>query len=86
MRCDGLSHERRLTRAQCSGGDVIVEGEYRDGGFADGKRGGGHDGRQEAFEALAGVRKFGRNTWGASMNLRPDMVRHKTDDPFAVRR
>ena len=42
------------------------------------------DGRQKAFEALAGLGKLGRDARAARMNLGADMVRDAAHDPFAV--
>ncbi len=42
-----------------AGLDVVVEREHRDRRTADGETGGRHNGRHQAFEALAGFRKLG---------------------------
>ena len=51
--------ERLLKSALDAGLNVIVEGEDRDRRTADSETGSRHDGRHQAFEALAAFRQFG---------------------------
>jgi hypothetical protein len=74
----------RLRGGHDPGRDVIVESEHSDGGFADGEGRCGDDGRQQTLEPLARLGQLGRDTRGARMNLRADMVRDQADDALAI--
>jgi len=54
-------------------------------GLPDGESGSRHDRRKQAFETLACLRQFSRNTWAARVDLGPDMMRNEANDPFTVR-
>ena len=73
-----------LGRAHDAGGGVVAEGEHRDGGFADGEGGRDRYGRQQAFEALAGLGQLGGEPGRAGVDLGPDMVSDQAHDALAV--
>ena len=82
---DGGAQRRRPAPARHdAGGDIVVEGEHRDGGLADGEGGRRHDGRQQTLEALAGFGQLGRYARAAGVHLGADMMRDEPDDAFGI--
>ncbi len=81
---DGDAQERRLVGGHDAGGDVILQREDGDGGFADGEGGGRDHGRQQALEALTRFREFGGDARRAGVDLGADMVGDEADDALAI--
>ena len=75
-----------LPRAHDAGGDIVVEGEDGDGGFADCEGRRRHYGRQQTLKALAGLRQLGGYARRTRVHLGADMMRDETDDAFAIAR
>jgi hypothetical protein len=69
-----------------SGGDVISKREDGDRWLADGERGRCNEGRQQTFETLACFGQISRDALVTWVDLGADVMRDKTDDPFAVGR
>ena len=81
---NGDAQHRGLVSGHDAGGDVILQRENGDGGFADGKGGGCDHGRQQALEAFTRFREFGGDTWSAGVDLGADMVGDEADNAFAI--
>jgi hypothetical protein len=79
-----VAKQLRLGRRHDAGGGIVAQGENGDRGLANGECRRGDNGRDQTFEALAGVRQFGRDARRAWVHLRPDMVGDETHDPLAV--
>ena len=77
---------QRRGMASCHGanGDIIVEGEDRDGGLTDPEGRRRDNRRQQPLETLSRLRQLGRDARALRMDLGADMVRHEADDPLAV--
>jgi len=54
---------------------IVVESEHRNGGFADGEARRGDNGRQQTFEAPAGLGQFGRDARRPGMHFGTDVMR-----------
>ena len=67
-----------------AGGDIVVEGEDGDRGFADGEGRRRDDGRQQTLKALAGLGQLGGDARRAGVHLGADMMRDEPDDAFAI--
>ena len=67
-----------------TGDRIIVKAEHRDGGLPDGEGRRCHHRRQQPFEALAGLREFGRNARRARVDCSADMMRDEANDAFAI--
>ncbi len=81
---DGAAEGFGFSRTHDAGRHIIGEREDRDRGLTDGEGRRGDDRRQQAFKALAGFGKLGRNPRRAAMNLGADMMRNQPDDPVAI--
>src|SRR5215510_16068457 len=81
---DGAAQHPGLIGRHDAGGDVIVEGEDRDGRLADGESGCCDDGRKQSFESLTAFRQLRENAWSCRMHLRTNMMRDEPDDAFAI--
>ena len=75
---------RGLPFAHDADGDIGVEGEDGNRGFADGESRSRHHGRQQTLKALAGLGQLGGYARRTRVHLGADMMRHETYDAFGI--